>query len=318
MKKINLFLLVLVLVLGVFILAKQFMPKDTEVTDAPPVVDESVDVREVGLSDPESPEATKISEVELHKHIKNKRYLENTYMALEYSKVNNKQMIETLKAYADDNTKMKPEDVTELIQIHEKTFLNRYLKVFVSSPDSELIELNTEMRRIFYQMKIGFDELHSYGAIPIAKSSTSPEGAVDAEGNPVEPPEGQTAPAAGATGTTGTSSPTTSSTQPTTMTATVPSEPVYEMNDILLGIQKLEEAESYVNEALKLLGLADIEIEKQWLAAGISESDLNEIIDKTNIVNPDLSEDTSFGTEEEESREDNLDSEDNSDSEDSN
>lgn len=296
MKKINIFLMILVLVLGGFILVKQFLPDSPEVADVPPVVDEVTgEVREVGLSEPESAESTKISEVELHKHIKNKRYLENTYMALEYSNVNNKQMIDTLKAYSEDNTRMKPEDVADLIQIHEKTFLNRYLKVFVSSPDVEMLELNSEMRRIFYQMKVGFDDLHAYGAVPLPQTGAPAEGQ---EGAP--PAEGQTAPAAGAVGSAEPS--TTSGTNQPVSLKQEKREPVYEMNDILSGIQKLEEANAYVAEALKLLGLADIEIEKQWLKAGISESDLNEIMDKTNIVNPDLSEVEAFGTEEETNR----------------
>lgn len=296
MKKINIFLMILVLVLGGFILVKQFLPETPEVADVPPVVDEGTgEVREVGLTEPESAESSKISEVELHKHIKNKRYLENTFMALEYSGVNNKQMIDTLKAYSEDNTRMKPEDVAELIQIHEKTFLNRYLKVFVSTPDVEMLELNSEMRRIFYQMKVGFDDLHAYGSVPIPQTAEPVEGE---EGAP--PAEGQTAPAADATGTAAPAA-TSGTNQPISL-KTEKREPVYEMNDILSGIQKLEEADAYVAEALKLLGLADIEIEKKWLKAGISESDLNEIMDKTNIVNPDLSEVEAFGTEEETNR----------------
>lgn len=298
MKKVNIFLMILVLVLGLFIIVKQFLPESSEVADVPPIVDEETgEVREVGLSEPESAESTKISEVELHKHIKNKRYLENTFMALEYSSVNNKQMIDTLKAYSEDNTRMKPEDVAELIQIHEKTFLNRYLKVFVSAPDAELLELNSEMRRIFYQMKVGFDNLHAYGSVPLPKSTESVEGAEGTSST-----EGKTAPAANATGSAGsTSTPASGTNQPISLKVEK-REPVYEMSDILAGIQKLEEADAYVAKALKSLGIADVAIEKKWLKAGISESDLNEIMDKTNIVNPSLSEVDSFGTEEETTR----------------
>lgn len=294
MKKLNLFLLILVLVLGVFILVKQFLPSGSNEPDVPSEVTQPVDdTREVGLSEAKSPEETKISETELHKHVKNKRYLDNTYMALEYSKVNNAQLADTLKAYMDDNTKMKPEDVSALIEIHEKTFLNRYLKVFVSAPDAEMQELNSEMRRIFYQMKLGFDSLRKYGAIPVA-----PAPAVGEDGQPIDPAtvDPNAAPAEGGEGTA----------PATTPAYTGPAEPKYDLNDIRIGLQQLEQVQPLVEDALAKLGKEDIKIEIKWVEAGISESDLLEVMDKTNIANPELSEDTSFGEEDSETREETL------------
>lgn len=309
MKKINLILIILILFLGGFVVFNQLSKDDSnQVDDAPLTTDDNyTQERQVGLSEPLPAEETKLTEVELFKHIKSKRYLENTYMALEYSKVNNKQLLDTLKTYTTDETTMKPEDAAKLIEIHEKTFLNRYLKVFVSTPDEELLELNNEMRRLFFQMKTGFDTLHAYGSVPL--TSMTPEEAVKAVGEDAEG-EVSSAVESGATGTSGEQGDGTTTNVdinniPITQ-STKPAEPVYDINVIIQGIKQLEEAEALVSSALKKLGIADIVIEQQWLRAGISESDLTQIMDKTNIVNPELSESDSFGTEEETTREDSL------------
>lgn len=254
--------------MGGILLYKQLAPKsDTEVAPSVPTGEQ----REVGLSEPKSKEETKISEEELQKQIRNKTYLESTFMALEYSKVNNVEMMNTLKGYVDDNSKMKKEDVVQLIDIHEKTFLNRYLKVFVSSPDPELTELNSKMRRIFYQMKVGFDTLDAYGAIPVEVPTTAP-----AEGTEGEvPPEGEAI----------TNETPSTGSQPTSLHDTVkPAEPKFDNNDLMLGLQQLEQVSELVDEALKDLGVQDIKIDKKWLDSGVSESDIVEVIDKSNAV----------------------------------
>lgn len=276
MKKINIFLFILIFVIGGVILFKQLAPEPDETLSPSEPVGEQ---REVGLAEPKSPEETKLSEAELQKHIKSKMYLESTFMALEYSKVNNVEMMSNLKGYLDDNSKMKKEDVVKLIDIHEKTFLNRYLKVFVSSPDPELNELNSKMRRIFYQMKVGFDTLDTYGTIPVEVPTTEPTGEGDV------PPEGEAISEDAA--------PAPAGNQPTSLhDRKKPAEPKFDNNDLQLGIQQLEQVAPLVEEALKELGIQDIKIEKAWLRAGISESDITGVIDKSNAITPTLEGDS--------------------------
>lgn len=313
MKKINIILLVLILVLGGFILVSQLTKgKDTSDVDfntslSEPSEDEYTGgTSTVGFEETKPTEETKITEIELHNQIKDKRFLENTYMALEYNKVNNKTLINTLKTFVDDETTMKEEEVTQLILLHEKTFLNRYMKVFVSTPSDDLLELNNEMRRVFFEMKLAYDTLHQYGVMydPNAVNTTfiNDDGTVGAG-------EGEVSDAA--------SSGAVSSDQQAEMpeydingipiTKKSTKEANYDINVIREGIQKLERAETLVYDALKKMGSADILIEQKWLKAGLSEGEITEVMNKTNIVNPDLSEKDSFGKSNETSRSESLD-----------
>lgn len=310
MKKLNIVLLVLILGLGGFILVSQLLGKDSEEVsfDETPLVEESSyteGTSTVGFEETKPTEETKITEIELHNQIKDKRFLENTYMALEYNKVNNKTLINTLKTFVDDPTTMKEEDVTQLILLHEKTFLNRYMKVFVSTPSEDLTDLNNEMRRVFFEMKLAYDTLHQYGVFydPNATASTV---SVDSDGNVLEDGEISSAAESGTVANAETEQLPEYDINGIPLNTTVQREPNYDINLIREGLQKLEQSEHLVYDALKKMGLADIEIEKKWLAAGLSQGELVDVMDKTNIVNPDLSEKDSFGKEKEKTREDSL------------
>lgn len=263
MKKVNIFLIILILVFGGYLLYYQISSrnnteKDTQISQEQEgndtVITDIIENRKA----PEPKNPLVIPEEELIKQIKNKEYLESTYMSLEYSKINNTQLVNTLTDYVSDGTNMKPEDISSLIDIHEKTFLNRYLKVFVMAPDSELYSMNSQMRRILYQMKSAYDTLSSYGG----KKNTAilTEGT---EGAPQEPAE-----------------PTPSSEE----------EIEYNIEDIRTGIQQLEQVNLLVDEALETLGKEDIEIEQKWLETNVTESDIVEVIDKSNSMSIEDSE----------------------------
>lgn len=310
MKKLNIILLVLVLGLGGFILVSQLLGKDSEEVsfeDTPLVEEDSYTegTSTVGFEETKPTEETKITEIELHNQIKDKRFLENTYMALEYNKVNNKTLINTLKTYVDDPTTMKEEDVTQLILLHEKTFLNRYMKVFVSTPSEDLLDLNNEMRRVFFEMKLAYDTLHQYG-VYYDPNATQSDISIDSEGNVLDEGEISGAAESGTVANNETQELPQYDINGIPLNTTVVREPNYDINFIREGLQKLEQSERLVYDALKKMGLEDIEIEKKWLAAGLSQGELTDVMDKTNIVNPDLSEKDTFGTEETKNREDSL------------
>lgn len=282
-KKINIFLIVLIILLGGFLLYFQLFQKNkpivngakdnqnkTQTTEqnsstnndllTPIVPNVNLDT-ETGYRDiVDSKPAVTIPEEELVAQIQNKEFLEATYMALEYSKLNNTQLIETLKNYAQDETTMKQEDVSKLIQIHNKTFTNRYLKVFVLSPTEELADLNSDMRDIFYAMKDAFSTLGLYGAkiyntpAPVTEQATE----------------------------------TVTSSAPNNFVGYIENKDEYtikyEMSDINLGIKKLEQANAAVNKALESLGVQDIDIEQLWIDANITQQDIITAIDNSNAT----------------------------------
>lgn len=253
---INIFLLIIALVAGGYMLYKNLFNKAeqaiTDIKDEMETVTGPMEEIDKILDGSSNISNGEISEEELIRQIKNKRYLENTYLALQYSKVNNRELRTTLKNYLDDNTQMKPKDVSHLIDLHERTFLNRYLKVFVITPDEELHDLNSKMRRIFYQMKLGFDTLNQY-----SNESDSIVNPKDKERPLYKEPDVD-----------------------------------YKPENIRQGISQLESADSLVDEALEELGRVDVVIERQWLESGLSESDITDIIDKTNVIQPNLNNDS--------------------------
>ena len=108
-----------------------------------------------------------ISDDELIAQIKNKRYLESSYMALEYSKISNAKLIEVLKNYIEDSNGMQPQDIKEIVELHEKTFLNRYLKVYIltvdKTIDTNMKDVDTKMKNALYQMKSAYATFAAYG-----------------------------------------------------------------------------------------------------------------------------------------------------------
>lgn len=108
-----------------------------------------------------------ISDDELISQIKNKRYLESSYMALEYSKISNIKLIEVLKNYIEDSNGMQPEDIKEIISLHEKTFLNRYLKVYIltvdKTIDTKMADVDAEMKNALFQIKAAYANFSAYG-----------------------------------------------------------------------------------------------------------------------------------------------------------
>lgn len=255
MKKLNIILIVLIFLVGGFLLFSQLNGRKPveENSGIKPNTEETNPINEettvVGVR-PVAEEKDTLSEEQLIMDIKNKKYLESTFMALEYTKINNAQLASTLKGYLENNTKMKPEDVVNLIEIHEKTFLNRYLKVFVMSPTSEYNYLNKEMRRIFYQIKNGFDIINKYEVLPVAKDTTDTNGVVEV----------------------GASANVKSSKE----------EVTYDPNAISTGINQLLSVESHINDALNKLGVVDTEIETRWVEYGLTEHEILEILNNTN------------------------------------
>lgn len=258
MKKINIFLIILILVLGSFLVYKQLQPKtieldpSNEAINGIEVITEENQSSTIGI-ETDLTDKKIIPEHELIQEIKNKRYLESTFMALEYSKVNNKELVNSLKSYLDNNSTMTEEDVVRLIETHEKTFLNRYLKVFVMNPDESLFELNSEVRRVFYQMKDGFETLKNYKVI--IPTEVSVEGEDSSQ-----------------------------------TTSTEKNEQTYDSSKLQQGIQKLESVYSLVDDALILLAEEDIKVEEKWLSYGLTEKDIFDVIDKTNGTLPVLEE----------------------------
>ena len=255
MKKINVFLIILILVFGTYLVYNQLSNRQSE----PNIADnsqEQIDIDEE-IEGPHNNAARPlvaekepliISERDLIRQINNKKFLEETFMALQYSKINNEQLIDTLKAFLDDNNRMKPEDVVRLVDIHERTYLNRYLRVFVMTTDEEMHSLNSEMRRLMYQMKASYDILSAYG------ESDPKLGFSDIDNDrPVNRARKD--------------------------------ERVFDINKLRQGIHELETANMFINEALQKLGEEDIKIERKWMDANLSENDILEVLDKTNISN---------------------------------
>lgn len=257
-----------------------------------------------------------MTEVELNQTIISKRYLENTYLALEYSKVSNDQLINALKGYLDNPTSMKEEEVKQIITLNEKTFVNRYLKVYITSPDDELISLNYEMRQVLFRMKSAFDALHMYGAIPVDTTgvviTTRDEDGniVDANGNVLTEEEAQLAEQerlAQVEEGSGDPSEATTEEESTAIQYDINGipvnpkkevkEPVFDIATIQHGISLLEKANASVDASIKKVGIADIEIEKKWIAAGISEREVLNLMDSSNRVDADLSDESEVGSD---------------------
>jgi len=154
MRKVNFFLVVVALTLGAYLLHTQVFqePAGVPLPAPPPQVVE--------------PEPQVMTEELLIVQVRNKRFIESAYLALLYSKASNEQLLESLQAYLDENSKMTPEDVATLIEIHEKTFLNRHLKVFVTVPDPSIESVNASARRALHQIGLAYDTLREYGEKP--------------------------------------------------------------------------------------------------------------------------------------------------------
>jgi len=273
MKKTNIFLIVLIFIIGIYLLyTNLFKPEESQVENtnvtAIEVNNETNSLNENGNPTPVNDDL-KLTQEQISQQIKNKKYLEDTFMALEYSKVNNVELRSQIQAFIDDNSQMKPEDMAVLIKLHEKTFLNRYLKVFVDVPDKDLTELNSEMRRIFYQIKSGFDILHGFGSVALDVPVTTNNGdgtavsEVNLDGN---------------------DSNTTTSQPSTSVKGSKKNEPNYDINLLRNGLQQLSSTDELVNDALKKLGSEDILIEKEWIKANLSEGDITDAIDTSNSV----------------------------------
>lgn len=251
MKKINIFLIILIIVFGSYLIYHQLSNRQPEPIEVTEQHEQIIEENKEGRVSESSREIIQekpviIPEKDLLVQINNKNFLEETYMALEYSKVNNEQLISSLKAFVDNNNRMQPADVVRLIEIHEGTFLNRYLKIFVMNVNSELSSVNTEMRRLFYQMKSAYDVLSAYGGRdPLLGYSE-----IDSE-RPVN--------------------------------RALEDERTYDLNKLKQGIHELELANEIVDEALEKLGKEDVKIERVWIDANLSEKDILNVLDKTNI-----------------------------------
>ena len=274
MKKINIFLIILVLVLGSFLLYHFFsksnssqssiIPKSTKPATTQSNTTGKNDISRV--VDVNSQKIT-ISEADLTIQVQNKRFLESSYLSLEYSKINNQKLEATLKAYIDNNSKMKKEDITSLIDIDNGTFTNRYLKVFVETPDKNLADLNSSVRRILYQMKTAYDTLSLYGKkpIPAPKKQAAQQGqpvtvAPNAENsnNKQVPPQKKEG------------------------TATKSNEPVYDMSDLKKGLATLQQTDILIDKVLQNVGNEDVKIETSWVLAKIDTKTISSIMDKSN------------------------------------
>lgn len=253
MKKLNIFLIILIIVFGSYLIYHQLSNRNPEPVQISEQQQEQTtnDKKDEGRVSPSDRDIIKdkkviIPEKDLLVQVNNKNFLEETYMALEYSKINNEQLISTLKAFVDNNNRMQPDDVIRLIEIHEGTFLNRYLKIFVMNVNSDLSSVNAEMRRLFYQMKAAYDVLSAYGSRdPLLGYSE-----IDHD-RPVN--------------------------------RALKDERTYDINKLKQGIHELELANQIVDEALEKLGKEDIKIERVWIDANLSEKDILNVLDKTNI-----------------------------------
>lgn len=186
MKKVFIFLTIIFVVLGCFTLGFLLLSpndKDTVATtqqvSTPVATAETVTTRDILA--PKQP--TIISDDELIAQIKNKRYIESSYMALEYSKISNTKLIDVIKNYIEDSNGMQPEDIKEIISLHEKTFLNRYLKVYIltvdKSIDPTMSEVDKSMKNALFKMKSAYSSFSAYGR---DKISTDSEGAMINDG----------------------------------------------------------------------------------------------------------------------------------------
>lgn len=287
-----LILAIIIVAVGV-IFAGMYLKKDSggQPTTQPMTIDEESTVK-----NPEMKHEP-MTEVELASTVKSKRYIENAYMALEYSKVSNMKLIEALEAYVEDPTRMKEEEVLALITSYEKSFLNRYLKVYITSPDVDLTDLNYELRRTFFGMKVGFDELKLYGNIPQENSLVvNGEGQLEVPEEPTK--EGDESAQVDENFVENNKQEQTEKPKteydingiPINKEEKEKKEPVYDIEIIKNGLEKLKKAQTFVNAALKEAGLVDIEIEKKWISAGIQENDVLEMMDKTNAVDSTYSE----------------------------
>lgn len=308
-KKINITLLVLILVFGGFLLYRQLMGSPEKQTSS------------VGQSQTVSLENNgpqqKIDEKTLKEDITNKRYIEQSYMALEYSKVNNKDLIKQIKAFVDGTSKAKAADIADLINIHEKTFTNRYMKVFVSGHTEELASLNKDMLAEFYQMKRGFDTLHSFGRIidPNKEATVSQGQAADGQQATANPnaagAQPQSATQSATANPNSTEKPTTTGGAATDLAGSTTGAaanagntgqkdwettivtgkhkkpaPNFDKSILSKGIGEMEKAGTMVDNALEKAGKLDMGIEKRWMKAQLSEERILQVLDKSNAVKP--------------------------------
>lgn len=259
-KKVIALILILVLLLGGFVLVMQLFKPNTEV-EKNTVEQETTtsQTQQVTITSREILEERQpiiISDDDLIAQIKNKRYLESSYLALAYSKISNQKLIDVLKNYLEDNLGTKPEDIREVLDLHEKTFLNRYLKVYVLTPDSSIQETDSEVKNALYQMKSAYSTFSAYG-----RKGLSPEQIAEQENA--------------------------SSDAPVTFDYSE-LKPQYDENNLKLGIQALESANTYVDEVLQKVGLEDIAIEKAWIDAQITSEDLTEVLNQSNAISNNL------------------------------
>lgn len=266
-KKVLALIMILVLVLGGFALVYQlFKPKET----AKPVVqEETKTVQQTTVTTREILEERQpiiISDDDLLAQIKNKRYLESSYLALVYSKISNQKLIDVLKNYLEDNLGTKPEDIRTVLDLHEKTFLNRYLKIYVLTPDASIQEVDAEVKSALYQMKSAYSTFAAYG-----RKGLSPEQIAEQENA--------------------------SSDAPVTFEYSE-LKPQYDESNLKLGVQALENANTYVDSVLAKVGAKDIEIEKAWMDAKITSDDLTEVLNQSNSISDNLTlEDSQNNTE---------------------
>lgn len=243
-KKILIFLAIIFVVLGCFTLGfKLLSPKKQEVVQEEVKTEiataETVTTRDIL----KEKEPVIISDDELIAQIKNKRYLESSYMALEYSKISNAKLIEVLKNYIEDSNGLQPQDIKEVIDLHEKTFLNRYLKVYILTVDKTIdptmADVDAKMKNALFKIKSSYASFAAYGRESIV---TAEDGTVTNNG------------------------------------------PSWDINILKLGVQELETANTFVDSTLKIVGVADIKIEKAWIDANINTDDLTTVLNKTEIT----------------------------------
>lgn len=257
-KKLIALILVFILILGGFVLVYQlFGNKNKTTVNVETTVEKPIDqitVTSREILEPKKPII--ISDDDLIAQIKNKRYLESSYLALEYSKISNEKLIDVLKNYLEDSLGTKPEDIKEILDLHEKTFLNRYLKIYVMLPDSSIQELDGEIKSALYQMKSAYSTFAAYG-----RRGLSPEQIAEQENASADAP----------------------------ITFDYSEmKPQYDENSLKLGVQALESANTYVNEVLRKIGDKDIEIEKAWMDAQITSEDLTEVLNQSNSASHNL------------------------------
>ena len=259
-KRIILLLIILSLVLGGFVLVWQLFlnkPHQEIVVETPTETVQEAQLTVTTRDILTERKPTIISDDDLLAQIKNKKYLESSYLALEYSKISNAKLIDVLKNYLEDNLGTKPEDIREIIDLHERTFLNRYLKIYVLIPDSSIQDVDSDIKNALYQMKSAYSTFAAYG-----RKGLSPE-QIEAQANA-------------------------SADEPITYDYSE-MDPQFDPSSLKLGVQALENANTYVNGVLQKIGEKDIEIEKAWIDAQITSDNLTEVLNQTNVVYDDLS-----------------------------